>query len=147
MRTTHISRDRAHTVLVVRGAYPGESIYIGRPFRGEPGSVLANPRSLRDGWAREEVLEHYARELDAALDRTVDAALWNGRALNDAAREAMRAEMNRLYRTLRDEGVIALRCFCAPLSCHGDVIARRLIAALERRPPAAGARVRGAQTT
>ncbi|HEX8693671.1 MAG TPA: DUF4326 domain-containing protein [Longimicrobium sp.] len=131
MCTTHTSADGQYRVLVVRRGYSGASTYIGRLFQGERGSVLANPRSLRDGWERGETLVHYERELRAALDRGVTVATWNGRVLGEGEREAMRAEMNRLFAALRERGVLALRCFCAPLACHGDVIARLLLEKLE----------------
>lgn len=141
MCTTHESADGRYRVLVVKRGYAGESTYIGRPFQGERGSVLANPRSLRDGWERGETLVHYERELRAALDRGVPVATWNGRVLGASEREAMRAEMNRLFLILRERRVLALRCFCAPLACHGDVIARLLLEKLETwlraAPPAA----------
>lgn len=137
MSTTHESADGRYRVLVVKRGHARESTYIGRPFRGERGSVLANPRSLRDGWKRGETLVHYERELRAALDRGVLVATWNGRMLDTGERDAMRAEMNRLFLILRERRVLALRCFCAPLACHGDVIARLLLAKLEAWPRAA----------
>lgn len=131
MCNRHVSADGAYVVLVVRRGFDGPSEYIGRNFGGEPGSVLGNPRSLRDGWERGETLLHYERELRAALDRGVAVAHWNGRVLGEAERAAMRAEMNRLFRILVTRRVLALRCWCAPLACHGDVIARLLLEKLE----------------
>lgn len=133
MLTTHASSDGRHRVLVVRRGYQGQNTYIGRRFAGEEASVLANPRSLRDGWDRGETLVHYDRELRAALARDGEIARWNGRVLRAEERDAMRAEMNRLFRVLHAQGTLALRCFCAPLACHGDVIARLLLERLEER--------------
>lgn len=131
MCTIHTSADGRFRVLVVKRGHAGAQTYIGRPFQGEPGSVLANPRSLRDGWERGETLVHYERELRAALDRGVAVATWNGRVLAAAERAAMRAEMNRLFRVLRERKELALRCFCAPFGCHGDVLARILLEKIE----------------
>jgi hypothetical protein len=137
MCTVHAYEDGHFRVLVVKSGFAGPSEYIGRPFAGERGSPLANPRSLRAGWNRGETIALYEPELRTALDRNAPVALWNGRRLSVAEREAMRREMNRLFVVLRSTGQVALRCFCAPLACHGDVIARLLLEAIESRVPAA----------
>lgn len=136
MCTVHASEDGRFRVLVVKAGFAGASEYIGRRFAGERGSPLANPRSLRAGWNRGETIAIYEPELRTALDRSAPVALWNGRRLRAAERDAMRREMNRLFVVLRSTGQVALRCFCAPLACHGDVIARLLLEAVERGVPA-----------
>jgi hypothetical protein len=136
MCTVHASEDGRFRVLVVKAVFAGPSEYIGRRFAGQRGSSLANPRSLRAGWKRGETIARYEPELRTALDRGAPVALWDGRQLSMADREAMRREMNRLFVLLRSTGEVALRCFCAPLACHGDVIARLLLEAIQRRVPA-----------
>lgn len=135
MCTVHASEDGRFRVLVVKAGFAGAGEYIGRPFAGERGSPLANPRSLRAGWNRGETIALYEPELRTALDRSAPVALWNGRRLAAEERESMRREMNRLFMILRSMGQVALRCFCAPLACHGDVIARLLLEAVERQVP------------
>lgn len=140
MCTTHVSRCGGFRVQVVNRDYIGPSEYIGRRWRRDEASVLANPRSLRAGWGRSETLVHYRSELRAALDRTVAVAWWNGRQLAEAERAAMRSEVNRLFKILMEQGEVVLRCFCAPEHCHGDEIAAVLLEQLERwllRVPAA----------
>ena len=129
--TTHTSRCGSYRVLVVNQRYIGPSQYIGRKYGRDAASVLANPRSLRAGWDRGETLAHYRCELRATLDRTVTEAWWNGRLLSDAERTAIRAEMNRLFRLLLENGEVVLRCFCSPLACHGDEIAAVLLEVLQ----------------
>lgn len=117
--------------------------YIARGGRGVAGSPLANPRRLRDPkpgggvWERGETIALYERELRAALDLeahpTCDGLSWGERPLTPTHRQAIRDEMNRLYR-LAKRGRLALDCFCAPHACHGDVIRAIL---LEKLRPAA----------
>ena len=130
--TTHRSKCGGFRVLVVNRTYIGPSEYIGRPFGRDAGSVLGNPRSLREGWERGETIMHYRRELRAALDRTVKDAWWNGRLLSEDERAAMRREMNRLFQLLSQRSEVVLRCFCAPAACHGDEIVKVLLETLER---------------
>ena len=90
----------------------GGGIFIGRP------SPLGNPFSHLDNVAkhvtkvatREEAVAHYAEWLDEKIaSRDPDVI----------------RELNRLLWMARD-GPIKLVCFCAPKSCHGDVIRERL---------------------
>jgi hypothetical protein len=130
--TTHASASGAFRVLVVNRSYIGPSVYIGRKWSRDAGSVLANPRSLHAGLERGETIAHYRCELRAALDRTVAVAHWNGRVLTEPERAAMRAEMKRLFSLLSEQRELTLRCFCAPEACHGDEIAAVLLEELER---------------
>ena len=130
-----------------KGANHG--VYIGRAWRGVPGSPLGNPRvvgSRRPGggtWTAGATLPHYERELRAALDRSVERASWGGRLLTGAEREALRAAMNEIYRRARDGEHVVLDCHCKPRAstaaqsaehpCHGDVVARLIMEALARR--------------
>lgn len=136
MSTIHNSRCGRFVVRVVNRSYIGPSQYIGRSCGRDRASVLANPRSLRAGWARGETLVHYRRELRAALDRRVARACWNGRELGTDERQAMRQEMNRLFGLLSETGEVVLRCFCAPEACHGDEIAAVLLETLDDRTTA-----------
>lgn len=104
----------------------GPSVYIGRGGRGKEGSPLANPRRLGDRrpaggvWSREETIELFEKELREALS-DAPTALWNGKPVNACQRAAIRREINEIAAAARS-GPVDLACFCAPLSCHGDVI-------------------------
>lgn len=40
--------------------------------------------------------------------------------------EAFTNEFNRIYKAYRDGHDVYLQCFCKPLPCHGDILARKL---------------------
>jgi len=94
------------TVVNVKGKQPCD-VYVGRP------SVLGNPFVLgRDG-NREEVIVKYRKWL-------------NGKLLSNSAQ---RREVGRIA-GLAKQGPVRLGCWCAPLKCHGDVIAEAVRALL-----------------
>ena len=74
--------------------------YIGRP------SPLGNPFVIGKDGTREEVIRKYAEWLPT----------------NKAAQDELRDLRNR-HRLL---GNLTLVCWCAPLACHGDVIAKEI---------------------
>ena len=83
-------------------------VYIGRAGRGAAGSPLANPFKVKPHgpYERGETIELYRGWLERQI----------------AAREpTVCAELNRLHRVDRS-GDLRLRCFCAPRTCHGDVV-------------------------
>lgn len=88
------------------------TVYIGRAGKGEAGSPLANPYRVRP---------------HGPYDRGEALVLYEGwlRSQLEARSPAVAGEMNRLYGLAR-AGKLALRCFCAPHPCHGDVIAKIL---------------------
>lgn len=79
-----------------------EGVYIGRPRRGEPWG-WGNPFTLQQRYAtREDVIAAFERWL----------------AFNqDPRAEWMRENIH----TLKGKH---LKCFCKPLACHGDVLAK-----------------------
>jgi hypothetical protein len=94
-------------IFVVNQRRTKEGEYIGRP------SPLGNPFPLHDEEDREAVIKQYRGWI---LGLPEDSPQW--------------AELRRLHRKHQDEGVLYLRCWCAPLTCHGDVI-RRILEAME----------------
>lgn len=78
-------------------------VYIGRAGKGKK-SVLANRFRIGTDGTREEVIEKYRKWLWIELK--------NGN-------EEIKAELRMIYKG--NKNVI---CFCAPLSCHGDVVIR-----------------------
>lgn len=91
-----------------RDSLPEPWFYVGRamPSQGIHGSLLGNPFRLTKSKTREEVIRAFKE--------------WLWKEINDPASEA-RAELYRLAaRALEDD--LYLACWCAPLSCHADVI-------------------------
>ena len=82
--------------------YKGGGEYVGRP------SPLGNPFKIGnvDG-DREEVIRKYK----AWLRRNI-------------TNKSVANELGRLITKYRKEGHLTLICWCAPLPCHADVIAR-----------------------
>ena len=81
-------------------------VYCGRSFQGWVGHPLANPFKLEDfGGNRELVLAKYREWLLARPTLEADlAALW----------------------AQSGNGLRPLACWCAPLACHGNVLAELL---------------------
>lgn len=96
-------------VANVKSGAAGE--YIGRVMRGRQGSVLGNPFKINKESARSEAIENYAQ--------------WMRDRFNDA-NSVQLIEMARLERILKRDGRLVLLCWCAPLPCHGQVIAEYL---------------------
>lgn len=90
----------------------GVGHYIGR------GSPLGNPFSIGPQYTRDQAINTYEGYLTDKI-RSGDRLICE--------------ELNRLG-DLAQDGPLRLLCFCAPLRCHGDVIRRVLITALNRRP-------------
>lgn len=95
----------------------GARIYVGRsgswrPSFGEDFSALGNPYYLTGSETREQVIERYGAYLGRVRESRPRAP--QIQALRDLRR-----------RVLNGESLI-LVCFCAPQSCHADVIARIL---------------------
>ena len=127
------------------------AVYIGRPWRGVPGSPLGNPRAVgarsADGgtWTAGATLPHYERELRQALDRSAPKAVWGDRELSPAQRSAMRHTMNDLFRRVRDGEDVVVDCHCkrrtrpsdAPsldlAPCHGDIVVMLVMEQLQHR--------------
>ena len=88
-------------------SYRGPGVYVGRP------SPLGNPFEIgRDG-TRDEVVEKYEPWLrEALVNKPLVAAMF-----------AM------LFDCLVYDGDLILICWCAPESCHADIIAKLLMEA------------------
>lgn len=100
------------TILVVNGYRDGfegpNTVYIGRPGRGKPGSPLANPELLVSETDRAANIIRYRDWL------------WP-RLYSDTPQ---RREILHLINLEERFGTIKLACFCAPKLCHGDIIAQ-----------------------
>lgn len=90
----------------------GAGHYVGRP------SPLGNPFVLKHEGERERVIGQYRDWLKTRLE---------------ARDEAVRAELNSLYRELVSRGELELTCWCAPRRCHAEVIAEFLAEAASGR--------------
>ena len=109
-----LQRDEQKKAWLAR---PG-SVYVGRSGWGWEGGALANPhRDLRPSVAiakfRADLVAAYrASQLPAAH---LHMTPWQ------------KAAMDELYRLATHEGPIQLGCWCAPMQCHADVIARAIL--------------------
>jgi hypothetical protein len=92
-----------------------DRIYIGRANRyyGLGASVLANPFFIGADGTRAEVIEKYR----CWLWHHVKAGL-------AGQKNQVFAEVMRIAKLVSQGKKVELSCYCAPLSCHGDVIAR-----------------------
>jgi hypothetical protein len=88
-----------------RKNYKGPGEYIGRP------SPLGNPFKITPNFSREDVIFRYRKWIYEAI-KNKDEKVVN--------------ELKRLLKMLKENGKLILICWCAPLSCHGDVIAEVL---------------------
>jgi len=88
-------------------------VYIGRGCYGYSASPLANPFIVGKDGPRGTLIARY----ESVLRRWM---------VEDSPRGvAVRAELARLVKLAR-RGPLVLVCWCSPLACHGDVIARVL---------------------
>ena len=85
--------------------------YVGRP------SKLGNPFPMRTEADRDRVVEQYR--------------LWLREQYR--ARGPVRAELERLLKVAQKQP-LELVCFCAPKSCHADVIREAILGMAERTP-------------
>jgi hypothetical protein len=104
-------------------AYLPQGIYIGRKkgafHYGNPFSHLANTRAAFEVATREEGVENYNAWLDGVRYANFDPErrIW---ILQQIEAIAMAGED------------VTLLCFCSPLACHGDVLARRICQLAEK---------------
>lgn len=98
-------------ITVVNKHHKVSGEYIGR------GSPLGNPYFVnhKDPGSREHAIECYRRYIKERMDEQ-DPVILN--------------ELMRLYE-LAQKGPLKLLCFCAPKTCHGDVIKEILLSAKE----------------
>lgn len=103
-------------VVNIKQSKDPAQIYIGRSMRTQKlkASPLANPFRLNDAKSREQCLSQYRNWLNGQLQ------------INSPAR----AELGRLVE-LAKKSPLKLACWCAPETCHGDVIREKILEALE----------------
>lgn len=94
--------------VVSKRSYDGPGVYVGRP------SPLGNPFSHREGTLA--AVRTNSREESIARYRDWLRDQWRKKT-------PARAELERLARIYRQTGELTLVCWCAPLTCHADVIA------------------------
>lgn len=99
------------TVVNVRGlkpvTAPPDLIYIGRCCAGWPQSPLHNPIKLVSGTSRDDAIEQYRRYL------------WTQMQIGNTS---IVGELTRIAAIAHNGQPVKLGCWCAPLSCHGDVV-------------------------
>lgn len=95
--------------------HAGDVVYIGRTNCGIPGSPLGNPFKPSDNSpeARAVCIEQYRAWL---LSQPKNSNAWH--------------ELRRL-KSLARRGDLYLLCWCAPQSCHGDIV-KTVIEAMEQ---------------
>lgn len=89
-----------------------DGIYIGRPY------VLGNPFSHKE----KSIAEHKVKSRDDAVD---EYEKW----LDEKLKDVESAEYKEFYRLLelyKTNKRLDLICWCHPLRCHGDIIAKKL---------------------
>ena len=101
-------------------------------------SALGNPFVMRSEADRDAVCEAFTQLLARTVRSATAPDVWTVRAIGRDAGfdgevrewdgERARDEIQRLWR-MAQEGPLQLDCHCAPLRCHGEVIAA-LVAAL-----------------
>ena len=92
-----------------------ENEYIGR------GSPLNNPFEITDEMPREAAIEAYAKWLLEQIK---------------AENQEVIGELDRLAAIAMEKGKLILRCYCAPKPCHGDVIRKVLLEAIQENQDA-----------
>lgn len=94
-----------------------ENEYIGRgsPL-GNPFSHMENTKAEHKVETREQAIEAYARWLLEQIQ---------------AGNQSVIDEMDRLAHIAMTKGKLILRCYCAPKPCHGDVIRKVLLEAIQ----------------
>lgn len=104
------------TVVNIKNSKDPAQIYIGRKMNTQKltGSPLANPFRLADAKSRELCLSQYRNWLNGQLQISSPA----------------RAEFQRLT-LLAKMQPLKLACWCAPETCHGDVIRELILEALD----------------
>lgn len=95
-----------------RKCYRGAGVYVGRSMRDIEGSVLGNPYKVKPHGSHEraESVELYRRWLWEHIRH----------GAGDVYEEVMR------LKNLAAQGDLTLVCWCAPLPCHGTIIAKAI---------------------
>lgn len=104
-------------VVNVRNLPPGAEVeYLGREAWGWPASPLGNPFRPQAELARSAAIALYRHWLKA-----------------HKSDPEVRAELNRLYQKLTEQGELTLGCWCAPKACHTEEVAALLVEAARQR--------------
>jgi hypothetical protein len=96
--------------VVNKHHYKGPGDEICRPsVMGNDWSHLANSRATHKVKTRQEAINCWEDWFDEQEENT-----------------PVKQEFQRLVRKYKEEGELTLICWCAPLSCHGHVLARKI---------------------
>lgn len=87
-----------------KNSYDGPGYYIGRP------SILGNPYSIGPDGDRKDVIEKYEKYFNLEMK----------------SNEKFRSEVNDLVQQYLKTGNLVLICWCKPMLCHGDIIAKKI---------------------
>ena len=156
VQSENLTQDRVRVVNLHEEEWTAPAEYIGRP------SILGNPYSLfANGATRVEVVERYRSEWLRPIVDDGRAGRWKHSlesevlslkspaplkgwpwGMGDDARQAVWEAVLGLARRLAAGETLTLLCYCHPLPCHGDVLAKclRWLAGKERGSVGAGER-------
>jgi hypothetical protein len=104
--------------VVNKKVYRGEGIYIGRSMPGIEGGILANRFRIGLNGSREQCIDAYR----FWLRRMYKAGRWHQAHGIESYQRLVYEELMKLVEMYRRGEDIILICWCAPLTCHGDVI-------------------------
>ncbi len=119
---------RVINVRGLKGAGRRGVVYCGRPFAGWVGHALANPfkpKPYGNGGASQTQMD-----LHAERERAECIAKYRAYLL---ARPTLEADLAALWEECQ-HGALPLGCWCAPDSCHCDVLAELLTERYEVQP-------------
>lgn len=94
-----------------------KSEYIGR------GSPLGNPFSHKENTKAAVVVESREKAIEMYAKYLLEQIQEGNQTIID--------EMDRLAYIAMDTGKLVLKCYCAPKPCHGDVIRKVLLEAIQ----------------
>lgn len=98
--------------IVNRRKNKDDGVYVGRP------TPLGNPWKHGESLTREQAIANYKNWLN------VQWTAGNPKVIN---------ELNRLADMLEKDGELTLACWCAPKSCHAEVIGKAVQNIIKKR--------------
>lgn len=113
MRTIHVVNIHTTDCSNMKNYY-----YIGK---SKGGNALANPFSFSEGKSSKKKLIFKTREESVEAFRT-----YFKMAYNKPGFESFTKAFNDIYEKYKNGEDVYLGCYCAPLPCHGDVLAEEL---------------------
>lgn len=111
MKLPDIKIVNNHHLCLEENEYIGRGSPLGNPF-----SHMEDTKAQHKVGTREEAIEKYAQWLLEQLQ---------------AGNQEIINEMDRLANIAMSTGKLVLRCYCSPKPCHGDVIRKVLLEAIQ----------------